>query len=98
MILNFKIKVRNQKESAEIQRILFKLGYIWRSGDKKVLYKENLKIGIFFELDKNFKNITYDKDFNYFKRHKNKEVTLKKLKSKEFQMLLRKMMILKSLE
>jgi len=90
----FKIRVHNKKESAEIQRVLFKLGYAWASTEKNVKHTD--KVGLFFEIDNFY--ITYTPDLNYFKKHRNKEVTFAKLKSKAFQTFLKKMMILKKLE
>ena len=95
----FKIRANNSKEISEIQRILFKLGYVWADGQKRVLYKDRKKIFIFFEfIEKGiltFENIIMT---NYFKEHGDKEVTLTKLKNKEFQIYLKKLMILHNLE
>ena len=90
----FKIRVRNPKESAEIQRILFKLGYCWGLKEKKVQYTN--KVGLFFDIEDY--SITYTDDLGWFKEHGDKEITLTKLKSKAFQTHLRKLMILQNLE
>ncbi len=91
---NFKIRIHNKEESSEIQRVLFKLGYDWANKVKDVLYM--IKSGLFFYI-KNCE-ITYTADLGYFEKHRNKEVTFAKLKSKAFQTYLRKLMILKNLE
>lgn len=94
----FKIRANNPKESAKIQRILFKLGFSWGWNKTKVSFTN--KVGLFFDDDKDYSNksITYTDDLNYFKKHENKEVTFTKLKSKAFQIYLKRLMILRELE
>lgn len=96
----FKIRAKSPEEIAEIQIILFKLGFNWADRSKTILYKNKKRLDIFFEVLENNFWITYDdfSDLDYFKKHKNKEVTFEKLKSKTFQTFLNKIMILKELE
>ena len=93
---NFKIRVHNKEESAKIQRVLFKLGYNWvgNKGMKNVQHTE--KIGLFFDIEDY--HTTYTSQLYYFKGHKGKEVTFAKLKSKEFKIYLKKLLILHNLE
>ncbi len=92
--VNFKIRVCNPKESAEIQRILFKLGYCWGLKQKKVQYTN--KVGLFFDIEDY--SITHTEDLGWFKEYGDKEITLTKLKSKAFQTYLKRLMILHNLE
>lgn len=95
--ISFKIRIRNKKESAEIQRILFKLGYYWGRNERYIQHTD--KVGLFFEIEDlpTYKNITYTTNLDYFKKHRCKEVTFERLKSKEFLGYLIKLMILKEL-
>ncbi len=96
--VNFKIRVCNPKESAEIQRVLFKLGFCWAYDIQKVLYTD--EVCLFFEIDNKIPKgkISFSSTLDFFKKHESKEVTLKKLKSKEFQIYLKKLIILENLK
>ncbi len=90
----FKLKIRSKNKSSEIQRILFKFGFSWNSGDKKIKHIE--EIGLFFDLSD--MTITYTDDIHYFYGIKCRGITFKKLKSKTFQNSLMKKVILERLK
>lgn len=100
-LIKFKIKVANPKQSREIQRILFSLGFSWGRGSK---IQETNKPLLFFEKSdfwsSNHKlDITYsnylDPNFEDFAEYE--EVTFKQLKSEEFQDRVKKLILVESL-
>ena len=92
---NFKMKVRNPKESEEAQKILLKLGYSW-CPQKEILYIDEPYL--FFDFED--KCITYTKkeSKDFFNNQKNRKITLTELKSKSFQNRLKKLLILRRLK
>ena len=69
----FKIKV-NPEESEELQKFLFSIGICWADGRKVIDFKELPYLYIYFN-----KQITHGYETEYFKEHKNKEITLKEI-------------------
>lgn len=100
----YKIGVKNKKESEEVQKILFGLGFNWASlqnrKDTKFNFIHLTQPFLFFSYENRKFDITYmeDKEEQDFKMSKNKEITLEKLKSKKFQSRIKKLMILKMLD
>ena len=102
---NFKIKVNNEEEDKEIQDILLSLEFKWKDGDIKKNLNEKNAIFIYLTIPNHIGVkgiITYDGepkgDFEYFETQENKEITFKQLRDKKFQMKLKKILILNSLE
>ena len=90
----FKVKIYSKNQSSEVQKILFKFGFSWNGWDKKIQLTD--KRGLFFDLKD--MTITYTDYVDYYVKFKCRKITLKKLKSKTFQNLLMKKVILKRLE
>jgi len=103
---NFKIKVKNIKESKEVQTIAFELGYSWSGNDKKFrnLDKPFLFLDTYsymsgkHEFDGRYLYYMEKTQIHGFLEDIDKEITLEQLRDKNFQKRVRKLLILEALE
>jgi hypothetical protein len=69
-IKSFKIKV-TPKQARIVQEVLFKNGYTWRTGDKRI--RDSVDPHLYFYNDGD--GLSYSGDNTYFESHPNKEIS-----------------------
>lgn len=75
---NLKIRVNNERESIEIQKLFFKLGYKWANESQQTLCeKSNIK-HLYAYSDK---RLQYSYTEKHFQEHESQEVTIQDLKA-----------------
>lgn len=75
MLKDYKILVKDEEESKEVQEMLFKLGYKWKKGGAKPMYLTSPVLTIYADGD-----ICYGLDKSGFEIHENEELTVAQLK------------------
>lgn len=75
MLKDYKILVKDEEESKEVQEMLFKLGYKWKNGGAKPMYLTSPVLTIYADGD-----ICYGLDKRGFETHENEKLTVAQLK------------------
>ena len=70
--MKYKIRVKDEEQSREVQEILFELGYKWLSGDTKVCHTH----AEFLFIDSKYKNIHFRNTESYFANNEGEEIVL----------------------
>jgi len=95
----YKIRIKNTKECEKVQKRFFELGIKWNSGSKEVLYLEQDILCIFVVKENKdlslLKTISKEELRNYLDI---KYTTIEQLFSREFEMEIKKQLILLRLE
>jgi 7-cyano-7-deazaguanine synthase in queuosine biosynthesis len=71
--LRAKIKIDNEEDLLDFQTKYFKYGGSWILGDQKIMHSSKFPFFLFAENGK----LTWSDDYEYFKKHRLKEITLK---------------------